>query len=95
MERVSISQLKDQISAYLKKVQAGESVLITDRDKPVARLEQVDRGLDDDDRYRRLVAAGVVRPAKRPFDASLIKPVDLGRDARILEALLEERREGR
>jgi prevent-host-death family protein len=94
MERVSISRLKDQLSAYLKRVQAGETVLVMDRGKPVARLERVESGVDDDARYRRLLAAGLVRPPQKPFDADVVDPLDPGRDARIVEALLEEREKG-
>ena len=94
MERVSISRLKDQLSAYLKKVQAGETVLVMDRGKPVARLERVESGADDDARYRRLLAAGLVRPPAKPFDAGVVDPLDPGRDARVVEALLEEREKG-
>ena len=91
MERVSISQLKDQLSAYLKKVQAGETVLVMDRDKPVAKLERVDPALAEDARLQRLVAAGLVKPAKRALTMNMIQPIELGFDAKVVEALLEER----
>ena len=35
---VTVSQLKAQLSALLRKVEAGEDVTVTRRDKPVARL---------------------------------------------------------
>ena len=38
MEKATISDLKNQLSAYLAKVRAGASVLILDRDQPVARI---------------------------------------------------------
>lgn len=95
MEKVSISRLKDQLSAYLRKVEAGHSVIIMDRGKPVARIERADADLDEDARYRRLVAAGIVRPARRSGTRAPIKPVDMGPDPGVLKALLEERREGR
>lgn len=94
MERVSISRLKDQLSAYLKRVQAGETVLVLDRGKPVAKLERVEAGADEDARYRRLVAAGLLRPPAKPFDSAVVDPVDPGRDAQVVEALLEEREKG-
>ena len=95
MRQVSISQLKDRLSAYLKKVQAGEVLLVMDRDRPVARIERVDPALDEEGHYQTLVAAGLVTPPTRPFTADLVRPVDLGRDAGALDALLEERRDGR
>ena len=38
MQTVSITQLKNSLSAYLRDVKAGEEVLITDRGRPIARL---------------------------------------------------------
>ena len=93
MERVSISRLKDQLSAYLKKVQAGQTVLVMDRGKPVAKLERADPEIEEDARYRRLVAAGLVRPAQKKRVGT--RPVDMGPNPGVLDALLEDRRQGR
>ena len=38
MERVTIGKLKNQLSAYLRKVRAGETILVLDRDTVIARL---------------------------------------------------------
>jgi len=95
MMRVSISQLKDQLSAYLKKVQSGETVLVTDRDRPVAKLEPVDATMMDDARLARLVAAGHVKPGTHRLMPDLIQPIQVGADARVVEALLQDREEGR
>lgn len=38
METVNIAQLKNSLSAYLKKVRAGEEIIIRDRNLPVAKL---------------------------------------------------------
>ena len=97
MERVSISRLKDQLSAYLKKVQAGETVLVMDRNTPVAQLAPLPPNLDESEKIARLEAAGVLLPPQGP-------PLSLEElqrrrvkapGARVLEALLEDRREGR
>ncbi len=40
MEKATISEIKNRLSAYLKKVKAGQSILILDRNQPVARLER-------------------------------------------------------
>jgi prevent-host-death family protein len=95
MERVSISRLKDQLSAYLKKVQAGQTVLVMDRGTPVARLVGLDPGADPEGRRERLIASGVLKPGTVPPAPDPGKPVNLGPQARVLEALLLERREGR
>lgn len=38
VERVGIRQFRDQLTAYLRRVRAGESLLIVDRDTPIAHL---------------------------------------------------------
>lgn len=43
MIRVGVRELRQQIGFYLKKVQEGEPVLITKRDKPIASLTPVER----------------------------------------------------
>jgi len=97
MERVSISQLKDQLSAYLKKVRAGETVLVMDRNRPVAQLTPVAKPARDAERIAKLEAEGILTPPKGPpltlDELRRLRVVAPG--ARVLEALLEERREGR
>ncbi len=97
MEKVSISRLKDQLSAYLKKVQAGQTVVVTDRNMPVARLEPVNQAGSEAERIAQLVQLGLVSlPKAPPLSIEEIRrrrPVVPG--AGVLEALLEERREGR
>src|SRR5256885_16398732 len=64
MEKTTISQLKARLSAYLKKVRAGQTILIFDRDEPIARLESVNAGGragSGEDRVVRLERAGLLR----------------------------------
>lgn len=97
MERVSISRLKDQLSAYLRKVQAGETVVVMDRNKPVAHLSPIPPETDDSKRIRELEAAGLLMPPKRPplTLEELRRNMVHAPGARVLEALLEEREEER
>lgn len=98
MEKTNISNLKNRLSAYLKKVQAGETVLIMDRNRPIARIERVSGALAAEERMARLEAAGLIRRPVRPMSPRLRKML-LSKGPRaeksVLEALLEERREGR
>lgn len=59
---VGVRDLKNNLSRYLDRVREGEEVIVTDRGRPVARLSALDHATD---RLAELVAAGVVRPAKR------------------------------
>ena len=48
MKKASITETKNSLSALLDLVKQGESVLIMDRNRPVARLEPVGRlGFED------------------------------------------------
>lgn len=97
MEKVSVSKLKNQLSAYLQKVRNGQTVMVTDRDRPVARLMPVNSADTESDRIVRLEALGLItRPKAPPLSIEEIRrrrPVAPG--AGVLEALIEERREGR
>jgi len=97
MDRVSISQLKDQLSAYLKKVQAGETVVVMDRNTPVAQLAPLPQPSDESAWIAKLEAEGVLTPAKGPrlTIEELRRRRVVAPGAAVLEALLEERREGR
>ena len=99
MERVTISQLRKNLSAYLKKVRAGETVLILHRTHPVARLEPLRPDELADERLAELERQGLIRRPSRPMTAEefqkfIDEPLpDAG--VSLLEALLEERREER
>ena len=107
MIRATISEVKNGLSAYLRRVSSGESVLVLDRRTPVARIVPVGRALeharhaddaDEEARIERLERAGVL--SRRSFEGPLdVLGQPFRRGAGILEALLDERaderREGR
>jgi prevent-host-death family protein len=97
MKRATITEAKNQLSAILDRVQAGESILITDRGVAVARLEPVAAHPDQTDRVERLERAGIVRRGVAPLSLDLLRrpAPKLGRGVSAVEALLEERRTGR
>ncbi len=95
VEKATISQLKNRLSAYLKKVRAGATVLVLDRDQPVARLERVEAGSRPGDQIARLEKAGLVRRGKRPLRLDRLRVAPPAARRSVLEALLEERREER
>ena len=98
MRRVAISELKAKLSEYLKAVRAGEEVIVTDRGKPVARLAPISGPAETESRLRMLVRTGQVRPpdVEGGIDPDLIAALrPRVADAGVVDALLEERREGR
>ncbi len=64
MVKVGIRKLKNALSRYVRRAEAGERVLVTDRGRVVAELVPAGAGLPKTrSRYDQLVAAGVIRPA--------------------------------
>ncbi|HEX8738634.1 MAG TPA: type II toxin-antitoxin system prevent-host-death family antitoxin [Casimicrobiaceae bacterium] len=104
MKVATISETKNHLSELLARVKRGESVLILDRARPVARLVPVESTGDrretrfaDHERLKELERAGVLRRAKVRagvnFLASLPPPPKVRVD--VVAALLAERDEGR
>lgn len=96
MRTVSVTQAKNTLSSLLRCVRAGETVLITDRGEPVATLQPA-QPVADDERIARLERAGLIRPPRKAPTRKLLEkpPPRLRSGTSVLEALLEERREGR
>lgn len=103
MIRATVSEVKDGMSAYLRRVKAGESVLILQRKTPVARIVPVGMSgtggsvgdeADRNAKLARLESSGVV--ARRAGGSPLeVVHLPLPGGARVLDALLEERSEER
>ena len=100
MKTATISQTKNSLSALLDRVRQGESILITDRSRPVARLTPVadsaDSG-DDPGRLARLERAGLIRRVRvsRLDEILCVAPPKPEAGGDVLAALLDERRSAR
>ncbi len=101
--RATISEVKNGLSACLRRVKSGESILIMDRKTPVARIVPVGRGAEDtrdvvgvdfDAKAARLEHAGIVVRRRHQSPLEILGP-PLRAGAGVLEALLEEREEER
>ncbi len=100
MKTATISETKNGLSALLDRVRHGETILITDRSRPVARLEPVASAGEpgpDEGRLARLERSGIIRRARRARLEEIVRlpppAAEAGGD--ILAALLDERRTGR
>jgi len=81
MRRVRIAELKDHLSSNLRAVEAGETVEVMDRDRPIARIVPIDPE-----------PTIALRPAERPFSEirdRVYPPLNLPVSS--LELLLQER----
>ncbi len=56
-----MADLKARLSEYLRAVQAGAEVVVTDRGRPVARLVPVWNGGSDPELARDLASSGLAR----------------------------------
>jgi prevent-host-death family protein len=95
MVQASISRLKARLSEYMKLVQRGQEVVVTDRGVPVARIVPLDANRWMEARTQELVKSGLARPPVADLPKDFWKrPRPMDRDGRVLEALLQERAEG-
>jgi prevent-host-death family protein len=98
MSKATVSKLKNNLSAYLRKVRAGHPVVIYDRDVPIARIERIESAGSGADRLAQLHARGIVKPPMRPISLTQLQTVldePLPRHASISAALQTDRDEGR
>lgn len=98
MEKASVSKLKNNLSAYLRKVRAGQPVVIYDRDVPIARIERIETKSRVSDGLALLHAQGAVRPPLRPASAAALREMlsdPLRRAVKLAEAVAEDRQDDR
>lgn len=96
MKRAKIAHLKNNLSRYLEHVRGGGSVLVLDRDRPVARIVPLERaGVGEASaRLARLERKGLIRRGAggRPGWLAKHKPARL--PGGVLRGLLDERASG-
>jgi antitoxin (DNA-binding transcriptional repressor) of toxin-antitoxin stability system len=96
MKNARISELRDGLSEYLARVRKGETVIVYDRDTPIARIEPIAPAPEGEPEWlREAYSRGVVTPPKVRDRARLPPPIKIDPRFSLLEALLEERRSGR
>lgn len=87
---VGIRDLKNNLSRHLAKVKAGETVIVTDRGQPVAKIEPI-REMTN---FERMCAEGKITPAARPKrpNSEHPPPIDIGLEPGELYRIIEENR---
>lgn len=81
MKRATISQLKSRLSEHLRAAEAGETIEVMDRARPIARVVPIDQGF----------SALEVVPADRPFVS--VRNVRLPRASTTISSLEALRRD--
>lgn len=93
MRTVNIAELKARLSAHIRRVRAGEEVIICDRNQPVARLVPCHLQ-SQSEREKQLIARGVLTPPRKKKPVRLPKPVGNVSDA-VMDRIWQEEREDR
>ena len=98
MKAVKIAELKNRLSYYLRRVQRGESILVCDRDRVIARIERVGPHTAlsgrDAEWLDRLERRGVVRRGTGKPTPDWLAQRPLVR-ADVVAAVLQDREEAR
>ncbi|MGI8998470.1 MAG: type II toxin-antitoxin system Phd/YefM family antitoxin [Candidatus Limnocylindria bacterium] len=89
MERIGIRELRQNASEYVRRAEAGETIEVTDRGRPVARLAPLPKAESILDR---LIAEGKATPATRSW-RTLPPPAPPTPGARPLSEIVDELRE--
>lgn len=98
MKSASISEAKNSLSALIERVKRGQTVLLTDRNKPVAKIVPIESGdgTDESD-LREMARHGLIHlPRKHLTDSFFRKPRPKSPpSSTVLQALLDERSDDR
>jgi prevent-host-death family protein len=86
---IGIRELRQDLSAQLRRVKAGERLVVTERNRPVAVLAPLP---ENEDWYDRLVAEGRLIPGDGG-DILEVEPVDIASSDAVMDALLQGREE--
>jgi antitoxin (DNA-binding transcriptional repressor) of toxin-antitoxin stability system len=98
LKTVKIAELKNRLSYYLRRVQRGESILVCDRDRVIARIERVGahapQPATDVEWLDRLERRGIIRRGTGKLRRQWLarRPAV---QADVVAALLQDRDEGR
>lgn len=93
MQKVGSREFKNRMGQYLKAVRRGQSLVITDRGEPVAKVVPPDQDKPEQPTLRKrleeLEAQGLIRLAKRPLGKFRAVP---SRGKSASEMIIEDRR---
>lgn len=100
MHTANLSDVKDHLSRYIRRVRDGDRIRILVRGVPVADLVPIERPAQEEDELedhlKRLERKGWIRRGSGRADPELLEPPPRAEGGKPLtEYVLDERREGR
>jgi prevent-host-death family protein len=93
MSQVGVKELKNRLTHYLRLTQKGEEIIVTDRGRPIALLQQIEAGKPGtrEARLAQLAALGkIVPPTGAP--SKRLKPLAY-RGPSVGQAVIDDREE--
>jgi len=87
---VGSRELKTRLGTYLRDVQAGATLVVTDRGRPVAELRPLEHGVGLESRLQELVSLGVLSGEVTASPLEPFEPIR-SRGSSLSEAVLEDR----
>ncbi|MBI4583022.1 MAG: type II toxin-antitoxin system prevent-host-death family antitoxin [Planctomycetes bacterium] len=92
MLKVSVTELKNKLSYYLRLVKGGETIEVLERSLPVAKLQGVaGESTEGDAHLKRLIREGIVTPGKKPDPKAVLKTPPIPCKVDPVKILIEER----
>ena len=95
MRKASVSETKSKLSSLLAAVKRGETILISDRGKPVARLEPVSHAFAGESSHvEALIRSGVASAPRQKLDVAAFLSrgkARIQKGTSAVSALVEER----
>ncbi len=97
MTKANVSTLKNNLSRYLQKVRQGETIEVLDRDLLIARIVPITPSMQRSDGWlTQLDQRAIIRRGGMEGCPEILKRRPPGKaSAKVLDALLDERREER
>ena len=93
MRRVTVTELKNRLSRYLRLVKQGEVLEVLERSVPIARIAGISSGGSrGGEGLARLVRDGVVAPPSANEARDLLRRPPVPCRGDVAQALIEERR---
>jgi prevent-host-death family protein len=93
---VPVRDLKNRLSEYLRRVQAGEDIVVTSHGRPVARLSAVTESLAEEDAetvaIARLRTQPWIRTGKGGKRLGLDPPIEIKPGEKTLAEIVDEQR---
>ena len=92
MKRVTVTELKNKLSQYLRLVKRGETIEVLEHSVPIARLQGMGAGVAGGDKIlSRLVRDGVVSRARKKARKEFLKEPAVACAVDPVKIIIEER----